>query len=910
MIDQQSAPPAATVPIAFAVAPSGEVRRDPHPPPESTAPRELAERLLADLATGPGLAVLELAARHPAEPLPPSLAFFRDLGGLFLAQLCASPELATRGAAVQVACPAGELEARAAAAPPMVGGEYLTEAALESLWIALGAAFRDSITASGGEVEPWFAARNPAWNVLGRVCFHLAENQADPLRPFAFLATYTTKLSREARPQHRPLGQALHDFGAAKDHQRLLALLLPVQRAAEQSPLVRELVDNGSVYQTQTWTADQAHRFLREVPAFEAAGVLVRIPDWWKPRSPPRVTVQVSVGGKKPTGLGLEQLVAFDAGVALDGEPLTAAEWRALQMQEGGLALVRGRWVEVDREKLAAVLAHWKSVRRESGDGLSLLEAMRLLAGTRSGSDAPEPLEGAVADWSRVAASPWLAQALAELRNPESLAQALPGPELRAELRHYQQAGVRWLSLTTGLGLGACLADDMGLGKTIQVLGLLLARKRSKAASGPSLLVAPASLLGNWTAEIERFAPSLRALVVHSSALPAAEIAALSDSQIEVCDLVITTYQSLLRAQWPGRRIWDCLILDEAQAIKNPGARQTRAVKALKSRARIALTGTPVENRALDLWSLFDFLNPGLLGSAAAFGRSLKKLDQRGYGPLRELTRPYLLRRLKTDPKVISDLPAKTEVTAWCGLGKRQAALYQQTVDELARALRERDHQSAMKRRGLVLASLLRLKQICNHPSQWLRDGAFAPEESGKFGRLAALCEEIAARQERVLVFTQFREMTGPLASYLAGLFGQEGLVLHGGTPVKERRALVERFQRGEAPFFVLSLKAGGTGLNLTAAAQVIHFDRWWNPAVEEQATDRAFRIGQTRNVLVHKFVCRGTVEERIDELLQKKRGLAGELLESGAEATLTELGDADLLRTLSLDLRGALDEA
>src|SRR5207248_239113 len=342
------------------------------------------------------------------------------------------------------------------------------------------------------------------------------------------------------------------------------------------------------------------------------------------------------------------------------------------------------------------------------------------------------------------------------------------------------------------------------------------------------------------------------------------------------------------------------------------GARQTQAVKALKAHARIALTGTPVENRLGDLWSIYDFLDPGLLGSArefSAFARQLADRPDESYAPLRRLIQPYLLRRLKSDRSIVADLPDKTEVKAFCLLSGPQAALYQKTVDELERAIAGLTQ--GIERRGLVLAYLMRFKQICNHPAHWLGEGAWDEAGSGKLARLREIVEAVAAKQEKVLVFTQFREATEPLAAFLAGLFGRSGLVLHGSTPVRNRGALVKRFQEDAAvPFFVLSLKAGGTGLNLTAASHVIHFDRWWNPAVEEQATDRAFRIGQKRNVLVHKFVCRGTVEEEIEAMLADKRAVADELLAGGAEVRLTEMSDADLLRTVAIDLDRALDEA
>jgi non-specific serine/threonine protein kinase len=451
----------------------------------------------------------------------------------------------------------------------------------------------------------------------------------------------------------------------------------------------------------------------------------------------------------------------------------------------------------------------------------------------------------------------------------------------------------------------------MGLGKTIQVISLLLVLKEQAGRKPkPSLLVVPASLIANWASEIARFAPSLGVAVVHPSVVRDDKTKADEPVDITAVDLAITTYGFLARADWLVETSWQLVVIDEAQAIKNSASKQTRTVKQLKATARIALTGTPIENRLGDLWSIFDFLNPGLLGSSKQFSSFVKRLAERPqnpYGPLRELVRPYILRRMKTDKSIIADLPDKTEVKAFCSLSRAQAALYQQAVDDLKERLEEVE---GIQRRGIVLALLMRLKQICNHPSQWLGDNGWAEADSGKFARLRDITEEIAARQEKVLVFTQFKEMTGPLAAFLRSVFGRSGLVLHGETAVAKRKDLVKQFQEDESvPFFVLSVKAGGAGLNLTAASHVVHFDRWWNPAVENQATDRAFRIGQIKNVLVHKFVCRGTVEDKIDRMIAAKQALAGDFLEGGAETVLTEMRDDELLRLVTLDLAAAMKE-
>jgi non-specific serine/threonine protein kinase len=595
--------------------------------------------------------------------------------------------------------------------------------------------------------------------------------------------------------------------------------------------------------------------------------------------------------------------------VTLDGEVLTKDEIQILLAGSDGLRWLRGRWVEVRRETLQKMIDEFGRIERTAAEnGVSFAEAMRLVAGASLDRDADEA--AAEREWAHVAPGPWLREMLAGLRGPDGLAHVDTDSRVHATLRPYQDAGVKWLNLLSSLGLGACLADDMGLGKTLQVLALVAAREARHPGDPPVLVVAPASLLANWAAEIARFTPSLQTLVAHTSAIPRAELLTIDPARIAAADVVITSYGSLLRVPWIAERRWRMLVVDEAQAIKNPSARQTRAVKALNAPTRIALTGTPVENRLTDLWSIFDVINPGLLGSHKEFATWTKRLSaapHTSFAPLRELVRPYILRRMKTDPAVIADLPAKTEVSAFCTLSPRQAALYQQAVDELARRIGSTE---GIERRGLVLSFLMRFKQITNHPSHWLGDDKWHERDSGKFLRLREIAETIAARQEKVLVFTQFREVTGPLSLFLTSVFNRPGVVMHGGTPVGQRRKIVEQFQEDErTPFFVLSLKAGGIGLNLTAATHVIHFDRWWNPAVENQATDRAFRIGQTQPVLVHKFICRGTVEEKIEDLLAAKARLSRDVLESGAEIPLTEMSDDELLRLVALDIRQAAAE-
>jgi superfamily II DNA or RNA helicase len=869
--------------------------------------QDIAKAILEAYRQSAAHGMLYSASEALETALPPSFEFARSIARLYLTNLCKAVTGEAGETYPELIPPSAELEEAARQAPPMVGLEYLTPEVTSQWWQELDVFTRDEVKKHGGGAQAYLREHNRQWRFVGRVTFHLAENKRDGRYPFAFLATFANGLTPQGKVRHEPLGRALQQYAGDANREAMLTLLLPISKAAESSELIRRLVDSGQIYHPLAWSPKEAYEFLQAIPHFESSGLIVRVPDWWNAKKPTRARVGVKINSKDSAGIGLDAMLQFSVNMSLDNETLTPAEITQLLEATGGLVALRGKWVEVDPEKLRHALEHWKNVEKSvRHDGISFFEGMRLLSGANLDEATADENQQAIREWSGLAAGPELDLILQNLRSPENRPEQAP-PGLQAELRPYQQAGYAWLRFVVRLGLGGCLADDMGLGKTIQVISLLLDLKRD-GATGASLIVVPASLIANWKSELARFAPSLTFAVAHPSEDKKGEI---GPARANSFDLIVTTYGMLARLDWIKRHPWRLAILDEAQAIKNSGTKQTRAVKEFTARSRIALTGTPIENRLSDLWSLFDFLNPGLLGTGKEFTAFVKRLDEAvdpSYEPLRSLVRPYILRRLKTDKRVIADLPEKTEVKAYCALSKFQAALYQKAVDDLAKQLKAVD---GIKRRGIVLAQLMRLKQICNHPAQAVGAGDYAAQRSGKFLRLAEIVEEIASRQEKVLVFSQFRELVDPLADYLASLFGRSGVVLHGGTSVKKRKECVDQFQREEGPpFFVLSLKAGGTGLNLTEASHVIHFDRWWNPAVENQATDRAFRIGQRKNVLVHKFICRGTVEERIDEMIERKSGIAGQALagENSGELLLTEMDNDTLLQFVKLDLHQATE--
>jgi hypothetical protein len=676
------------------------------------------------------------------------------------------------------------------------------------------------------------------------------------------------------------------------------AILTTLGRAVRVAPELAPLIDGPEPGTSQFDDSQIVSLLMERLPQLSDVGVVVLVPAWWSNRKRLGVRAKASAdtGAVTASGFGFDDIVQFRWEAALGDDRLTKADLAALQRAAAAklsLVRVRGHWVHVDAAELQALLAAaGRDGEATVGDvvrtglGLPSIGApggARVLGASATGR-LGELISGA------------LGQRVDAIERPDGFA---------GTLRPYQARGVGWLSFLGRLGLGACLADDMGLGKTAQLIGTMLADRTDT----PTLVVCPTSVIGNWERELGRFAPGLRVLTHHGTQRTRTPKKFASQSGKH--DVVLTSYGTLARDVALVAGVgWGRLVLDEAQQVKNPHTAQARAVRQVRAGRRIAMTGTPVENRLSELWAVLEAVNPGLLGSARSFKERFaipieRDGDDEAAARLQRLTGPFVLRRLKTDRSIIDDLPDKVELTEHCPLSREQATLYQAAVDDLLLRAAAADGQ---ERRGLVLAGIMKLKQICNHPAHYLKDGSRLHARSGKMERAEELFDELLAAGDKALCFTQFTEWGDQLVPYLGRRFDVPVLWLHGGTTRKRRDELVAEFQSTAGPaLFVLSLKAGGTGLNLTAASHVVHFDRWWNPAVEDQATDRAFRIGQHRNVMVHKMVSTGTVEERIDAMITRKRALAGKVVASG-ETWITELSDAELRDLLAYDPSGEED--
>ncbi|MDL1968018.1 MAG: DEAD/DEAH box helicase [Deltaproteobacteria bacterium] len=855
--------------------------------------KEIYRRFLADTDSW----LLFLGFCDHRVQLSPSIEYWRNFTRAFAKRLSQTPDLEILRHKAKVLIEQENIRMHLERVPMMIGSEYLSTKLLEDVWKRLNRTFTLAIKSYDGSVEDFIRAYSPNVHLVGRVFFHLVENKNDDY-PFAFMATYSTGLNKQGRSKHLPLKYALQEY----ENNELLELLTTVHLSAKKSPLITDLLETGELFHPLVWTAKDAFSFLKEIPVYEESGILCRIPNWWKGNRS-SLRLNLSVGDSRPSFVGMEAVLNFNAQLFLGDTQISEKEARQLLDKSEGLAFIKNRWVAVDQEKLKQTLdAYEKAKTMMHDDGLSLRDALRMqLMPEKFLSIDTQEIDHDISNGK------WLESITKKLRDPSIITSIMPGKGFKAKLRKYQKMGLNWLYFLHSLQFGACLADDMGLGKTIQVLAFLNKIKNEVKASGKpdktSLLIVPASLISNWDNEIKRFSPEIKFHIAHSGAGLKKDNAPKDKKSLNTFDLVITTYALIQRYEWLQSHHWNYIILDEAQAIKNPGTKQARVIKNLTSCNRIVMTGTPIENRLTDLWSLFDFLNPGLLGNAKEFKQFSKGLkdDSSGYARLRKLISPYILRRLKSDKSVISDLPEKVEMKTYASLSKKQVLLYKNIVEEIKKTIAEAE---GIQRKGLILSSLMKFKQICNHPDQYLGTGKFEEKESGKFLRLHEICETIYDKREKVLIFTQFKEMTEPLCDFLENIFERKGLILHGSVAVSKRKKIIEQFQsQSYVPFMVLSLKAGGVGLNLTEANHVIHFDRWWNPAVENQATDRVFRIGQKKNVIVHKFLTKGTVEERIDMMLEEKSRLSQDVIACTGDAWITEMKNDDLVDLFRLTL-------
>lgn len=703
----------------------------------------------------------------------------------FFKELTALPELELARQRVKVHPSEETVENLLEATPYAIGTEFVDAEWIRKLFAGLEKIFQREISSYNGTVAMYLAERNQNLHVPERVFLHLVENKDEEF-PFAFMATYASQRT-DGSVQHMPLQYALTEY--KNDREKLLSLLSCLNRAAEVSELIAELMESGEMFHALKFTAQEAYTFLKDLEKIEQTGILCRIPNWWRRKSA-MLSAGVKLGEEKPSVLGFDALVSLQPSLLVDGVSLTDKEIQMLLKQTEGLAFLKGKWIEVNHEKLRKLLEEIENIPGY----LSFRDAMQL----EMGKNQILPDVGAI-----VTNGTWLSKMLLDLRRPERIRSVAVPKTLHAVLRPYQKSGYSWLNYMNRMGFGACLADDMGLGKTVQVLAYL-EKMRKTVKSACVLLIVPASLIGNWEREAEKFAPDMEICILHGKTSAALE----KEAENPLPFLTITTYGMAAKIEALKERMWNCIILDEAQAIKNPTTKQTREIKKMKAGMRIAMTGTPIENDLTNLWSLFDFLNHGLLGSSKEFHEFCKGLEEnpRGYAKLKSMISPFMLRRVKTDKQIIADLPEKVEVIDYAAMSKKQVVLYRKAVADMEQKVLETQ---GIERRGIVLGTIMKLKQICNHPDQYLGQKEYPPSDSGKFAMLKELCETIYEKRERVIVFTQFKEITEYLAEYLTGIFHAKGYIIHGGTPVKRRAEIVDLFQ-GEryVPFIVLSVKA------------------------------------------------------------------------------------------------------
>ena len=749
--------------------------------------------------------------------------------------------------------------------PFIVNEKFLTMNYFEILLEELLKIFKKEITKVDTSVLDYFKSKDANLNVASRIYFHLVEND-DIEYPFAFLATYSKQKNKKII--HTPLEKALIEF--KDDQNALVNLLSAVTKVANESKFISELIKTGELFQPIYITINEASIILKESIMYEKYGIMCRIPKWYKNKTnKPKISLNL----EKKESISIASLIQYKPSILIDDEIITVEELLGLLNNKNDLVNYKGKWVNIDENNINLLLSALDTLNDR--DDITFFELLKLEYNPNLYLDINDQVDIGITQ------NKWLIDFKKQLTRPIIIEDIPLSNNLRAKLRPYQQTGYNWLMTMLNYGLGALLADDMGLGKTLQVISVLTSLYDKNKYK--TLLVVPSSLMLNWVKEFEKFS-NIKPIIIHNQVGTK-----LIDFKLEN-KVYITTYQM---AKKLIEYEFDLLIIDEAQAIKNQASMQSKIIKDIKAKHRIALSGTPIENNLMELFSLFDFLNKGLLGTSKEYKAQANDIvKNESYGRLRKLIKPFILRRVKTDKNIISDLPSKIEVNEYVSLSKTQIKLYNAEVEMLKRELEKEEVP-----KGLILKYILKFKQICNHPSIYLKDNKYDYKDSGKFDSLNQIATVVSDNQERMLVFTQFKEMCEPLNEYLKTVFNKEGLVLTGDTSIKKRNEMVNIFNSSEyIPYMILSLKAGGTGLNLTKANHVVHFDRWWNPAVENQASDRAYRIGQNKNVNVYKFVCSETIEEKIDNIINSKQDLANNILKADGEAWISKMSKNELI--------------
>jgi len=756
------------------------------------------------------------------------------------------------------------------AKPLCSGFEYIDNNWITYYWNLLENWLYSTINNYDGTIEACLTSFFPDFNESDRTYFHLVETDNNEY-PFGFLTSYTTIVDNKVK--HMPLSYALNEF--KNDNKQLLHLLSSIFKASGKCDILSSLIEGGQIFDPNYLTSDEAYQLLKHSDYISKCGIGFRFPSWWKSKN--KIHTQVNIGESFDNSMSLKSILSVDLNFVFEDENLSKDEIEQLLKLEEGLIKYKGKWIEINHKKLMKLLYDYNNLINEIGGGITFLEFVKMQQDPNSSININEDVIYKNGEW------------LENFYNHKSsdIEEFKLSNNFSGNLREYQKQGVLWLYQMLSLGLGPCLADDMGLGKTVQILailGSLIEENRINTV----LLIVPASLIGNWLAEREKFISTLNMFVLDKSEKK------LQEMDFNKKGIYLSTYKMVSLRESINEKKWDLIILDEAQAIKNSNTKQSKVIKSINSKNRIAMTGTPIENSLLDLWSIFDFVNPGLLGNKKDFSQITKKAkdNTRIYKSLRNVVDPFVLRRLKTDKTIIKDLPNKIERDLYIPLSTKQVTLYKNLLKDVKKTL---DEKEGIERKGLILSTILKSKQICNHPSQYLKIDEYKERESGKFLALKELAQVIKEKHERMLVFTQYKSIIEPLKNYLEELFGYEGLFIDGSVSPKIRSQRVEDFNSDNYyPFMILSIKAGGTGLNLTSANHVVHFDRWWNPAVENQATDRAFRIGQKKVVNVYKFICTKTIEDKINDIINSKKELSEKVIGESEDSTVSWITKMD----------------